>query len=366
MNRILVFISHSSSDKGIAMELAEHLRDNGLDVWIDHEQIRAGDSILRGIENGLKTCDAIFLLISARSVESPWCRAEYEPLLMNEIENGPTTVIPVRLDDTDVPLLLRPKDYIDLRSGITAETIGRLLDAAKGGRSETRIARLHKSVGASSEGSTLRMLISGILGTFAFNRITDADVLEGRSLLELYYAIDKLILQYQELCDELLGVLVESRVNRKHYGGSAYRLSQVRLVAANRKLTRIASDMREIASSFENIVKRNSPILNEINEIVQVCAAISIAEDFLVIRFGAPAEVHEQLAIERGKSRPALVSLPGQVADLHENYGAQGDENMVKDLQEVLSDLDKYRYKLRKKIANLSKDGEKFSWEKIL
>ena len=86
MSKGLAFISHSSRDKPTAAKLAEQLRLRDVDVWIDHERIKFGDSVSTTISDGLSTCDVILVLISSNFVESSWCRAEYESLLSKEIK----------------------------------------------------------------------------------------------------------------------------------------------------------------------------------------------------------------------------------------------------------------------------------------
>jgi nucleotide-binding universal stress UspA family protein len=38
-----VFLSHSSKDKAVVRELAARLKKDGIRVWLDEEQIKAGD-----------------------------------------------------------------------------------------------------------------------------------------------------------------------------------------------------------------------------------------------------------------------------------------------------------------------------------
>src|SRR4051794_4549672 len=118
MSKAVAFISHSAKDKSFARTLASKLRDYEVDVWIDHERIKFGDSILAKISEGLSNCDVILVVISFSYVQSPWCRAEYEPLLTKEIEAKRTLVIPVRIDDAEVPVMMSAKRYIDLRGGL--------------------------------------------------------------------------------------------------------------------------------------------------------------------------------------------------------------------------------------------------------
>jgi TIR domain len=111
----LVFISHSSRDKESARWLATEFRNRGLEVWIDHERIKFGESIPKAIEEGLTQSVCIVVMLSPAFQESKWCRAEYEPLLVQEIERSGIFVIPLLIDSCDIPKLLSQKLYVDLR-----------------------------------------------------------------------------------------------------------------------------------------------------------------------------------------------------------------------------------------------------------
>src|SRR5262245_62037621 len=102
-----VFISHSSNDDQRAHELAADLRAEGISVWIDREEIQFGDSVPQRIAEGLAAATVLLVLVSTHFANSAWCRVEYESLLMNEISSGHVSVVPVRLDDTEMPVLLR-------------------------------------------------------------------------------------------------------------------------------------------------------------------------------------------------------------------------------------------------------------------
>lgn len=48
------FLSHSSKDKAVVRDVAERLRGDGVEVWFDEWEIKAGDSIPAKIEEGLE------------------------------------------------------------------------------------------------------------------------------------------------------------------------------------------------------------------------------------------------------------------------------------------------------------------------
>jgi len=59
MKTQLAFISHSSKDKEFARQLVAGLRALNVNIWLDEERIRFGDSIPQKISEGLAEADVI-------------------------------------------------------------------------------------------------------------------------------------------------------------------------------------------------------------------------------------------------------------------------------------------------------------------
>ncbi len=110
-----IFISYNHSDKDFAESLAVNLVQAKQNVWIDKWELNAGDSLIERIENALGDADAILVLLSKNSVQSEWCKKELRSGLVRELEEKSVLVIPLVLDDCEIPLFLREKLWIDFR-----------------------------------------------------------------------------------------------------------------------------------------------------------------------------------------------------------------------------------------------------------
>ncbi|MCC5603845.1 toll/interleukin-1 receptor domain-containing protein [Nostoc favosum] len=70
-----VFISHSSTDTKLARRIADALRNASFQVWND-TQIFPGDNWAELIANQLRESDAMVVLLTPNSVDSPYINAE--------------------------------------------------------------------------------------------------------------------------------------------------------------------------------------------------------------------------------------------------------------------------------------------------
>lgn len=106
-----VFISSSSKDKDFVARLSTDLAQVGIDVWRDVEYIAPGMSWEEGIKKALAEADAVLFVVSIHSVASAWAIIELELALANESAR----VIPLVIDDAELPVPLLSIVYVDMR-----------------------------------------------------------------------------------------------------------------------------------------------------------------------------------------------------------------------------------------------------------
>lgn len=109
----VAFISHSTKDKPFVRKLAADLVSNGVRVWLDEQQILVGDPIPEKIAQGLAESDFFLLVVSHNSVQSSWVKKELNNALVQEIERRKVTVLPIKLDDSNIPESVGDKLYAD-------------------------------------------------------------------------------------------------------------------------------------------------------------------------------------------------------------------------------------------------------------
>ncbi|MFN4275862.1 MAG: toll/interleukin-1 receptor domain-containing protein [Ferrovibrio sp.] len=110
-----VFISYSRTDSRFVDALAAQLVAHDMAVWMDRWEMRVGDSLVEKIQNALTEATAIIVVLSKESVKSQWCRKELNSSLMREMAERRVVILPVVIDDCEIPLLIQEKMYADFR-----------------------------------------------------------------------------------------------------------------------------------------------------------------------------------------------------------------------------------------------------------
>lgn len=108
-----IFLSHTSKDKPFVRKLAADLRNNGHTVWIDEAEINIGDSLIGKIREGLDSVDYVAVVLSKASIESEWVKKELEIASNKELKEKRVVVLPLIIENIDMPGFLEGKLYGD-------------------------------------------------------------------------------------------------------------------------------------------------------------------------------------------------------------------------------------------------------------
>jgi hypothetical protein len=108
-----VFISYSTKDQSLANKLYNGLRDRAIPAWIDRMEIRAGDSLIEKIKEGIASSDALLALVTKNSVISKWVKEEIRIASQLQKKGKAPRIIPLVVESCEVPNNL--KDIVYLR-----------------------------------------------------------------------------------------------------------------------------------------------------------------------------------------------------------------------------------------------------------
>ncbi|MBE6201093.1 MAG: TIR domain-containing protein [Rikenellaceae bacterium] len=96
-----VFISYSRKDIKITEGLCEVLRQNGVDYWIDDNNIHGSANFLSEITKNLKQCKAVIFVASANSAASEWTQKELLFAIKHSKDIIPYKIGEFSFDDND-------------------------------------------------------------------------------------------------------------------------------------------------------------------------------------------------------------------------------------------------------------------------
>jgi formylglycine-generating enzyme required for sulfatase activity len=112
-----VFICHASQDKPKAFELYRYLKQRKIDAWIDEVNLLPGQDWDLEIYKATRDADAIIICLSKESIaKEGYVQKEVRRALdiSEEKPDGTIFVIPVRLEECEVPIRLKKYQWVDL------------------------------------------------------------------------------------------------------------------------------------------------------------------------------------------------------------------------------------------------------------
>lgn len=111
-----IFISYSHEDKEFVDKFAMQLVCQNISVWVDRWELSIGDSIIDKVQEAADGASALLVILSKASISSEWCKKELSSGFLRELEEKRVIVMPVLLEDCDIPLFARGKLYADFRT----------------------------------------------------------------------------------------------------------------------------------------------------------------------------------------------------------------------------------------------------------
>jgi len=132
--QLRVFLCHASSDKSLARQLNKKMREEGwIDPWLDEEKLLPGQDWEKEIEKAVGASNAVIVCLSESSVSKEgYVQRELKRILDIAIEKPEESIfiVPLRLDDCQVPNRLSAWHYVDyFPEGRREQTYDRLINS---------------------------------------------------------------------------------------------------------------------------------------------------------------------------------------------------------------------------------------------
>jgi hypothetical protein len=106
-----VFFSYARADAQFALRLAEDMRGAGVDLWIDQLDIPVGAQWDRAVEDALKSCPRLLIILSPTSTASQNVMDEASFAIEQNKQ-----ILPVLFQHCDIPFRLKRLQYLDFTS----------------------------------------------------------------------------------------------------------------------------------------------------------------------------------------------------------------------------------------------------------
>ncbi len=115
-HKLKVFLCHASEDKPAVRQLYRQLLTvDWIDPWLDEDKLLPGQDWNLEIEKAVETADAVIVCVSSVSVaKEGYVQKELRRVLHIALEKpeGAIFVIPVRLDDCELPRQLKDRQGV--------------------------------------------------------------------------------------------------------------------------------------------------------------------------------------------------------------------------------------------------------------
>jgi hypothetical protein len=135
-----VFLSHNSEDKPLVRTIADRLEARGLTVWLDERSIMPGKPWQLVLEQTIATAPAAGIMVG-RAGLGPWQVPELWACMSQLVERR-MPVIPMILPDApadlELPLFLKMLSWVDLRGGISDDSLSLIVWAVTGVKPDQR------------------------------------------------------------------------------------------------------------------------------------------------------------------------------------------------------------------------------------
>lgn len=127
-----IFLSHSSLDNDFTNRLHSLLEKAGFNVWYDEKKMTSNSHIISDLPKYIGDSEAFIVILSKNSCSSSWVQDEYGYARGLYDKKELKAIIPVVIDNCDIPGFYNNYKWIDCREGLTPVAFFGILAALYG------------------------------------------------------------------------------------------------------------------------------------------------------------------------------------------------------------------------------------------
>jgi hypothetical protein len=113
-----VFLSyaHVEADKKFVSALYQRLKRDGIQCFFDEESLAPGANFVLRISEAIDECNYLVIVMSRAYFSARFAPIEWAAVLADDPANERGRLVALLLEDCDLPALIKPLNYIDVRS----------------------------------------------------------------------------------------------------------------------------------------------------------------------------------------------------------------------------------------------------------
>lgn len=108
-----VFLAYPSEQKELAKNIAHDLKENGVKVWLDENELKPGDSISNKISNALKESQWVIYIPPENGSPNRWIEKEIKLAKESEKNRQRSFIIPIKTLAGTIPDFLKDRMWVD-------------------------------------------------------------------------------------------------------------------------------------------------------------------------------------------------------------------------------------------------------------
>lgn len=119
-----IFIAHNNKDTDVSERIAKSLEFEDMHPRIDSWEVTPGDNFVKWMEEAMSVSKFLILIWSKNAAESEWVKHEWTSFLPRTLADKSVKIIPIRIDNTPVPNLLRAINNISYNGNMMKVVVG--------------------------------------------------------------------------------------------------------------------------------------------------------------------------------------------------------------------------------------------------
>ena len=133
-----IFLSHSSLDIDFTNKLHNLLEQAGLNVWYDEKRLTSNTHLLTDLPKYISNSESFIVILSKNSCDSTWVQDEYGYARELQKNKELKAIIPIVIDDCNLPGFFNNYKWIDCKQGLPPTTFFSILAALYGSSENMR------------------------------------------------------------------------------------------------------------------------------------------------------------------------------------------------------------------------------------